>query len=180
MNKESASTEARISSENEQKKLLWIAIGYVVLLIAVMAVLSYVLWDRTDPIIAYVPVPILQWSFIGGVIAVLYRMAYRQNTPGVSLYIWVVAKPIIGIAMGALIYFLVLSGMFVLTSYTQQTATQTPIFPGGQRSQASVNVSVFLLCALAFIGGFSEQFSTGLIKRITSDHLAEQNDKTKD
>jgi hypothetical protein len=163
----------------EHRILLWIAVGCVIWLFAAMAVISIMLWNQPDPTIAYVPVPILQWSFIGGVIAVLYQLAYRHNMPGVSLYIWVVTKPIIGMAMGALVYFLALGGVFILAPSfhtTPQPVVQAPAesnLPGAQQSNRPINVSIFLLNALAFMGGFSEQFSTGLIRRITSEDHAE-------
>jgi len=154
--------EAKTSPVDEQKKLLILAILFDIVLLLIMGSLTYVVWGKPDYIIMYVPVPILQWSFAGGMIAVLYRLAYQRNTPGIRLYIWAVAKPIIGLFMGALVYFIALGGGLLLSAQLKDQQLQ----------------NIHWLNALAFIGGFSDQFSIGLISRLVSTSSGEQRDNT--
>ncbi len=157
--------ETKTSIVNEQKKLFWIAISYVGALLIIMGVLSYLLWGKGPYIIAYIPIPVLQWSFLGGMVAVLYRLAYRRNNPGIGLYIWIVAKPIIGLVMGAVVYFIALGGGRLVGADL--------LAPNGQPKDFN---TILWLNALAFIGGFSDRFSIDLINRITGGFL-EKHDK---
>jgi len=99
----------------DETKLFWIALGAVLFLLVVMVVATILLWGQPDPRIAYVPLPILQWSFLGGMVAVLYRLANQANTPNVHLYIWIITKPIIGMVMGAMVFFLAVGGVLLLS-----------------------------------------------------------------
>lgn len=150
---------------NEQKKLFWITIGYVGALLIIMGVLTYLLWNKGNYTIAWVPVAILEWSFLGGMVAVLYRLAYPRNIPRISLYTWVIAKPIIGLVMGAVIYFVALGGGRLVGANLLDKNGQI----------ADLN-TILWLNALAFIGGFSDRFSIDLINRITGGFL-EKSDK---
>ncbi len=99
--------------------------------------------------IMYVPVPILQWAFVGGIVSVLYKLAFdrTQFPESNALYLWIVAKPVVGIVMGALVYFIAVSGELALNGRTQITNIQ-------------------FLNILAFLGGFSDRFSLDLLDRI--------------
>ena len=134
---------------SENRTYFWIVFFYSVGLVVTMAVITYFLWDKKDPRIMYVPVPILQWSFVGGVAGVLYRLAFRgaDASKDPNLFSWIVAKPVIGLFMGALIYFLAVSGELALNGKPQIANIQ-------------------FLCAVAFLGGFSDRFSLETINRI--------------
>lgn len=127
----------------------WIVLFYSLGLVISLGVLSYILWDRPDPKIMYVPVPILQWGFVGGVVSVLYRLAFdRSHRPeSDALYPWIVAKPVVGIVMGAIVYFIALSGELALNGKTE------------------IN-NIAFLNILAFLGGFSDRFSLDLLEKI--------------
>jgi hypothetical protein len=154
---------AALTPEDE-RRLLWLAIGVATVLMLVIAVLSYYLWDpdiadpqkrRSAPIIMFVPVPILQWAFAGAMISVLYRLAYRIDIKavGLELYTWVVAKPLIGLFMGALVYFVALAVAKLLDGPPE--ALQNALW----------------LNVVAFVGGFSDELSIGLIKRFVQNRL---------
>jgi hypothetical protein len=153
----------------EQRKIFWITVLYVVILLFIMGMITIGLWGRPNFIIAYVPVYILEWSFIGGMVGVMYRLAYRRNTPDIRFYTWIVAKPIIGLIMGALIYFLAVGGGQLLGAP-----------PLNDPNANQPNNQIMWLNALAFIGGFSDRFSIELINRIISGTKAEKGDKTKE
>lgn len=133
----------------EDRTLFWIVIGYSIGLILVIAGLSYLLWNRSDPRIVYVPVSILEWGFIGGMVGVLYRLSFKQHRHRneSQLYRWIIAKPIVAIVMGAIVYFLAVSGELALNGSTQ------------------IN-NIEFLNVIAFLGGFSDRFSIDLLNRI--------------
>ena len=135
---------------DERKNYFWIVFFYSLSLLIILGLLSYILWDRADPMIMYVPVPILQWAFVGGMVNVLYRLAFDRSAlpEGDVLYSWIIAKPVVGIVMGALVYFLAVSGELALNGQTQ------------------IN-NIEFLNILAFIGGYSDRFSLDLLDKIS-------------
>lgn len=147
-------------SATEEKKLFWLTLIYIIALLAVLALVSWLIWGK-DSIIMWVPVAILQWSFAGGMVAVLYRLAYRKEirTVGLELYIWVIAKPIIGLFMGALVYFIALAGGKLLDASMEAI-----------KDELWLNV-------IAFVGGFSDDLSVGLVKRFVDRRLGREIDK---
>jgi hypothetical protein len=99
-------------------------------------------------------------------VAVIYRLAYRKKvwTSRIGLYTWVIAKPIIGLFMGALVYFLALGGGKLL----------------GAPSDALQGERVYWLSVVAFIGGFSDELSLGLVRRIVTNTLDHNSLREKD
>ncbi len=150
-----------IRTKDETKRIIGIAAIYVAILLLVVSGVSIAVWGRPDPVIAYVPVPILEWSFIGGTVAVLYRLAFKENKMDTQLYLWAIAKPIIGLAMGALVYFIALGGSILL---------------GNPLGNDLPNNTIYWLCALAFIGGFSDRFAVEAMDRFVLAQLKKNQD----
>ena len=148
-------------SAAEEKKLLWLTVIYIIVLFSLLALISWLTWGQGAIIIMWVPVAILQWSFAGGMVAVLYRLAYRKEvlTVGLELYVWAIAKPIIGLFMGSLVYFIALAGGKLLNASTEAI-----------RNELWLNV-------IAFVGGFSDDLSVGLVKRFVNRRLGSEIDK---
>jgi hypothetical protein len=69
--------------------------------------------------------------------------------------VWAVAKPFIGLFLGSLIYFVALAGARLL-SLSPDAPTNAPI---DLRNALWLN-------AVAFMGGFSDQFSLRVINRL--------------
>jgi archaellum biogenesis protein FlaJ (TadC family) len=143
----------------EDRNLFWIVIGYSIGLILIIAALSYLLWNQNDPRIVYVPVSILEWGFIGGMVGVLYRLAFKRSghRNNAQLYRWIIAKPIVSVVMGAIVYFLAVSGELALNGRTQ------------------IN-NIEFLNVIAFLGGFSDRFSIDLLNRIVGAESWERSD----
>ena len=75
-------------------------------LLLTLAVVSWKIWSPSggeNVIIMWVPIAILEWSFAGAMVSVLFRLAYRRGIHAVNLelYTWVVAKPFIGLSITA-------------------------------------------------------------------------------
>jgi hypothetical protein len=136
---------------NKEANLIWIVLVYSLVLLSVLGVVSYLIWNQGELIIMYVPVPILQWAFVGGMVGVLYQLVFKRDrsTEGTRFYAWLVAKPVVGLVMGAIVYFLAVSGELALNG----------------RGQIK---NIEFLNLLAFLGGFSDRFSVDLLNRIVS------------
>jgi hypothetical protein len=159
------SEESRGLPPQDDKRLFWLTILVAVVLVLTLAAVTYAIWPRIDgelkPLqpgedlfIMWVPIAILQWSFTGAMVSVLYRLAYRKRIHAVDLelYTQVVAKPFIGLFMGACVYFLALAGVKLLAQAPLPTANGLPTQPLLLRDALWLNV-------IAFVGGFSDELS---------------------
>jgi hypothetical protein len=97
-----------------------------------------------------VPISILFWSAAGSLAAILYRF-YRpekQRTPLDSEMRWLIARPVIGVLMGAASYLVIVSGILVFANV--ENTSQAP-------------VRLELLNLIAFVAGYSDQFYLALM-----------------
>jgi hypothetical protein len=163
---------ADISREDE-KGLLRLTIVVAGVLLLVLGGVSSVLWYKAprNPIIMFVPVAILEWSFTGAMVSVLYRLAYRKRIHhvGLELYIWAIAKPLIGLFTGSLVYFVALAGAKLLY-----------MSPGPLPNAPEELSNALWLNAVAFVGGFSDQLSLGFISRFVRSRLGNERRATED
>jgi hypothetical protein len=131
----------------------FIIVFYIVLIVSTILFGGNV-WQSTTiiPVIS-IPMGVVIWAAIGSLAAILYRFYKRQ--PGrISEEIkWLIARPIIGIIMGALAYLAAVSGLFILSG-----AMGTE--PGSSQARPE------LLWILSFLGGFSDRFFEGIIQKI--------------
>lgn len=158
--------EASSLGHDSEKRLLWLTVIVGAVLLLVLAAVSYLIWPHDANgrpiwkpeegiIIMWVPIAILEWAFAGAMVSVLYRLAYRTKIQRVDLelYTWTIAKPIIGLFMGALVYFLALAGAKLLDGP-----------PWALENALWLNV-------IAFVGGFSDELSVGLLNRFVRRRL---------
>src|SRR3990172_8152159 len=143
---------ADLTTPGAATTLLRTTVAFACALFALVGVVVYLLWTRpTEPIVLFVPVYILVWGLLGGGVGVLHRLAFHRGDGklGPELFTWVVAKPIIGMVMGGIVYFLAVSGELFLNGRTQIT-------------------NIHFLNVLAFIAGFSDRFSIDVIDRVAA------------
>ncbi len=142
-------------------KLFWITFIYTVSFLTIISVGTYLLWNQHSFSIAYVPIDVLEWAFIGGMMGVLYQLAYHPHTLDKTNFTsWIVAKPVIGVVMGGLIYFLAVSGSIFLNGTSSIKNTE-------------------LLDVFAFIGGFSDKLTISLINQIVDKSFRDDDDNDK-
>jgi hypothetical protein len=133
-------------------KILKLLVAYQVVALVLIAGWTYVTFDKDDWTLIGVPQMILEWALIGAVAGSLYRLStYPRLSPieRAELYLWVLAKPFVGVALGAVIYFLSVGGVLVLNG------------------EAKV-VHKELLAALAFFAAFSDKFAFSVLDRLAS------------
>jgi len=137
--------------------VLVLVIAYAATLLIVVGVASWLLWNGDNPIIMFAPAAIWEWSFAGGMAAVLHRLASPrlQKPAGPQLYVWALATPIVGLFMGATVYFIALAGARLVGA------------PGNLKEAVWLN-------AIAFFGGFRSELSIPVIGRFFGSRVREE------
>jgi hypothetical protein len=146
----------------EKRLSIVVPILVAVYTIAISAVLfvgsSYWASNAEIPIVG-IPVSVLMWAALGSLAAILYRFYTRQRGSVSKEIRWLIARPIIGIIMGALTYLAVLSGLLIF-------GTTMGTMGAGTTNSAAARPQ--LLWILAFFGGFSDRVFKGILDLVTS------------
>jgi len=150
-----------ISKEQQLQKgesqLRWIVPLLVLLYVAIIIlfiVFGGVAWTTNTEIpIIGIPMSVILWSVIGSVAAILYRFYTRDKTKATDEIRWLIARPIIGIVMGALSYLAIISGLFIFGS-------TVGVDPNSSIARPQ------LLWVVAFLGGFSDKFFEAIINAV--------------
>lgn len=139
--------EQRIQSG--ENRLRWIVptlvIVYIAAIICVVAFGQGIWLDTAEIPVIGVPLSVMVWAALGSVAAILYRFYTRQRGRVSDEIRWLIARPIIGIIMGALAYVAVVSGLLIFGTATGADAN-------------AQNAKPQLLWLVAFLGGFSDRF----------------------
>lgn len=138
-------------SEHLLKRLLKLLVAYQLVALLILALWSYLTFNKGDWTVMGVPQMVLEWSLIGAVAGALFRLSSYPRlsaTERAELYLWVLAKPFVGLALGAIIYFLAVGGVLVLSGK-----------PDVERRE--------LLAALGFLAAFSDKFALSVLSRLS-------------
>ncbi len=138
-------------SEPLLKRLLVIVVAYQVVGLLVLSAWVYVTFGKNDWTLMGVPQLVLEWSLVGAIAGALFRLSSypRLSEPEkAELYLWILAKPFVGVALGAVIYFLAVGGVLVLNGKAEVQHME-------------------LLSALAFLAAFSDKFAFSMLSRIS-------------
>lgn len=143
-----------------------IIVGYIVALVAIAAANA----GRTDapvPIFG-VPPSILMWGAAGSLAAILYRFYTEERRVRFDVeFRWLIARPVIGIIMGAVVYLAMRAGLLLL-------GAAPPSGTGGDASASQLGV----YWVIAFLAGFSDKFYIGIIDLLVERTMGEQEQET--
>ena len=131
-----------------------------VIMIGIVGTLAFYMDANTEIAVIGLPLPVVLWSFIGGVGATLYAfVGSQQEMETVSLRLdWLIGRPIVGVIMGSVVYLAIV-------------ATSTTIIGGDVQANAAATASKpYLLWALSFIGGFSDKFAILLFDNLVGKY----------
>lgn len=108
-----------------------------------------------------VPLAVVVWGAAGSLAAILYRLYTVQGRIRfASEFRWLIARPIIGIIMGAVVYLAIKSGLILLGAANDgQTPAAEGVLQAGRIEVYSV---------IAFLAGFSDRFYLGVIDLLVS------------
>jgi hypothetical protein len=109
------------------------------------------------------------WGAAGSLAAILYRFYTEKGRVRFASEVrWLIARPIIGIIMGAVVYIALVSGLVLVGGIPSTTINQTS-------SGSTLVGRIEVYWVLAFLAGFSDKFYIGII-----DLLVEKTIKTKE
>jgi hypothetical protein len=113
--------------------------------------------DRPTPIF-HVPLSVIMWGAAGSLAAILYRFYTEQGRIRFASEIrWLIARPMIGIIMGAVVYLALASGLVILGNAPAANAATPPTEIPVQAGRLEV------FWVIAFLAGFSDKFYLGVI-----------------
>ena len=156
----------------QYKKLLvrravarWAAI--IVSVIIVLGLIALMVWsglggpniDARIPLLD-MPLPILLWSTIGSFTAILYRFNNSGDIELQDPLRWLFTRPLTGVVMGMVTYYVFLLGLLTLSVETDQNV-RSPI--------------IFWL--IAFLSSFSDKFVDGLLHSLVGKFGGDANDQ---
>ena len=128
----------------------------IVSAVVVVSLIATIIWSifggpKTDNIIPLleIPLPILLWSTIGSFTAILYRF---NNSGDIELHDpmrWLFTRPLTGIVMGIVTYYVFTLGLTTVSSETIDT-TKSPV----------------IFWVVAFLSSFSDRFVDGLLRSL--------------
>jgi hypothetical protein len=151
----------RKQSRNWKFLSIGIAVTYLILILVAIPI-----YDKAINIFG-VPFEIVIWSALGSFAAILHRF-YKSPTRinFETEFRWLIARPIIGIVMGALAYLALISGALIF-NVTSATTSGVDIEKLGEQWQYWI---------IAFLAGFSDKFYEKVIEWLTSKFSPEGED----
>lgn len=138
----------------EQRAWQLLAIAIMCLYIGLLVLCVILLKDQLIPILN-VPLAVIVWGAAGSLAAILYRFYTEQGRIRFSSeFRWLIARPIIGIIMGAVVYLALVSGLILLGATPNTSSSPEGALPNSRFEVYSV---------IAFLAGFSDKFYLGVI-----------------
>jgi hypothetical protein len=147
------------ASRAHHRRLAVIFATAIILLLVVLVIASPKLGLSTETIVPLIkiPFPIIIWSAIGSLGAMLYRFNNSADAELADPLRWSFTRPLTGILMGIIAYMTFKIGLLVL---------QPGTIPG--RTPGVVpSTSEELLWLAAFLAGFSDRFADSVLRSLT-------------
>jgi hypothetical protein len=144
---------------------IWFVAIVIFGLVILFATASYVglSTDSVIPLIK-IPLPVVIWSSIGSLGAMLWRFKSSADAELADPLRWSFIRPLTGVLMGIIAYMVFKVGVVVLQ-------------PGAASAAASLPISQELLWLAAFLAGFSDRFADSVLRSLTGrlggDRIAE-------
>jgi hypothetical protein len=140
---------------------LWNYFTIVVVLIYIALIVAGIAFAealKKIPTVFNIPQEIFMWAAAGSLAAILYKFYTKQDRVNFQYEVrWLIARPMIGIIMGAVAYVGVLSGLILLNAANNAVPAPGPSEPVGRA-----------YCIVAFLAGFSDKFYMGVINLLVS------------
>jgi hypothetical protein len=133
------------------KRLLKVLVAYQLVSLLILGIWVWRTFNHDDWTVMGVPQIVLEWSLIGAIAGALFRLSSYPRlsaTDKAQLYLWVIAKPFVGVAFGGVVYFVAVGGVLVLQGSADVDHPQ-------------------LLAALGFLAAFSDRFGLSVLERLS-------------
>lgn len=159
--------ERRELNENRNWKFMSVGIALMYLVLIIAGVPAF---DTIEDVFG-IPFPIIIWSGLGSFAAILYRFYKSPDRIKFEKELrWLIARPIIGIVMGAVSYLALVSGALVFS------ATPSADLPASLKDSGQL----WQFWIVAFLSGFSDKFYEKVIEWLTSKFTAGTEDGTEE
>ncbi len=148
------------SEERLVKRLRW-ATGGIVLAFLALVVAAMVVAPRLLPVneptpLLGIPPSVILWSFIGSFVALLMRFIQRRFWEIDDFVKWFLARSLVGLIMGAVLYLVVVSGFFVFGTIIGAPSSNLSTLPRPE---------IFWL--LAFVGAANDRIAERILSAVT-------------
>jgi hypothetical protein len=162
IDKEKQEQEAQKAREARARNLAFLVSGMVLIGVVLTVVFGPGRGWSADTVIPIIQAPfaILFWSVIGSFAAVLYRF----NTANINLQEptkWLITRPLIGVLMGIIAYYVISVGFVIVTT--------------GSDTEAVIAPQVLWLAA--FIVSFSDQLAEKFLRTIAGKFGGDENEE---
>ncbi len=148
--------ELEIKRANARRMAIIVPIVVLVLVVALIIWGMFPSGPTVNDVIPIIqiPLPVFVWSVIGSIIAIPYRFNKSGDMELQDPLRWVFTRPLTGMVMGILAYYILRAGFITIAAETQNSINSD-----------SANFGLMLIYWLvAFIGGFSDRFADGFLK----------------
>lgn len=166
--------------ESDRDKRSWtviVVMAYMAILIALMADFYFKIGIRLQvgeqplsklklPFFG-IPWPVVLWSFIGSIAAMIYRFNRNPISDFGDAIKWLLTRPIQGVVLGSTFYLVIVSGLFLLTG---RTSTD---------SAGLIKIDEVIL-VLSFLVGFSDRFADTVFNTLVDKYSKEDKRGTSD
>ncbi len=157
--------QAKLDAIKLQNRIATGVMAFVFAIVGVLVVSFASAWTPATSIpVLGIPISVIVWSLLGGAAAMLNTMLsiFRPNEGGEIQAIrmeWIILRPVVALFMGSVIYLVLNSGLVAL----------------GQEglSNAGANQTTYIIWTLAFLGGFSDQFTSLIFNKIEQSVVKE-------
>jgi len=148
------------SEERLVKRLRWatggIILAFLALIVAAMIVApKQVPVNEPTPLLG-IPPSVILWSFIGSFVALLMRFVQRKFWEIDDFVKWFLARSLVGLIMGAVLYLVVVSGFFVFGTVIGAPSSSLSTLPRPE---------IFWL--LAFVGAANDRIAEKILSTVT-------------
>jgi hypothetical protein len=103
--------------------------------------------EMNEQLLMGIPIPVFVWSGIGSLTSMLLKAGSTPFDDRSEALRWLFSRPIVGLVMGILIYLMIVAGLIVFAGTADLKTPQ-------------------LIWVLAFVGGFSDTLSVGLMGKL--------------
>jgi hypothetical protein len=100
-----------------------------------------------------IPWPVIVWSLVGSFAAMIHRFNRRPIHDFGDTVKWMLTRPVQGIVLGSALYFVLVSGLFLLTG-------------GSVEDTSSLIVADEFILVLCFLVGFSDRFANSVFNAL--------------
>lgn len=139
-------------------KIMSIGIALLYLVLLLLAIPFFRANDKSYDVFG-IPFSIVVWGGLGSFAAILYKFYKSPRRVNFEIeFRWLIARPIIGIIMGALAYLALISSLLIFNATSSGASQQVDFQETGQFAQFWI---------VAFLAGFSDKFYEKIIEWLT-------------